>query len=739
MRDAAAGSAEPNTCLPSAILPAVPHVKFRRQATNNSCGPVCLQMVAEYFGRTITLEEAMHACAPGRDGASLAQIAEAAEHFGFRTLIARIAVRHLARVNLPCIAYWENSHFIVIEQLSRRSVRIVDPLHGRLTYPLHEFHAEWAQQNGEGVVLVLERAREFFPTASRSATGLKFFLAYLSGRWGQLVQVLISILLGSVIQLAIAYTARALVDVAIQYRSMNFVYVVLAAQLAMFVTRMFNDFVRGWMLAHLSAGTNFSILADFLKKVMLLPFAAFERRPVGDFLQRVGDNTRIQSFLTSTTIATAASLGNLVIFGVALFLLSRQVALVFLVTSVLLAGWMFLYIPKRRRLDNLRFELSAKLQTSLVQILNGARDIRLSTAERTKREEWAGLQRKQFQLNLTTLSMSQWLQGGAQGISQLRNILISCISAADVVQGHMTIGTMLALAYMVGSLSGPVDQIVSLFQATQDAQISAGRVAEIHSSPTEMAARESVPSDMRITLDRVSFRYDPKAREVLQSVSLDIPHGTRLAVVGPSGSGKTTLVKLLVKLYEPTAGQITIGGKVLTTINSTAWRRRCSVVPQDGFIFSDTLSANIALGSDEVDEKRLRHVIEVAVLGEVVRRLPEGVQSAIGQYGSELSSGERQRVLIARALYRRPAVVVLDEATSALDGGIERSLLANLDHELEDMTVITIAHRLSTVVKADNIAVLDAGVIVEYGSHADLVSSKRGYYDLVRNQLEIAG
>jgi ATP-binding cassette subfamily B protein len=696
-------------------------------------------MTAEHYGRTISLEEAIEACAPGPDGSSLAQIAEAAEHFGFRTLIARIAFRHLLRVKLPCIAYWQNSHFIVIEKVSRRSVRIVDPLHGRLVYSIREFLAGWAEKD-EGVVLVLEAAREFAPTTDNSATGLRFFLTYLSGRWGQVIQVLISIILGGVIQLAIAYTARALVDVAIQFRSMNFVFVVLGAQLAMFVTRVFNDFMRGWMLVHLSAGTNFSILADFLKKVMCLPFATFERRPVGDFLQRVGDNSRIQSFLTSTTVSAAASVGNLVIFGGALFLLNREVALVFLIASVLLAGWLFLYVPKRRALDNLRFEQSAKLQTSLVQILNGARDIRLSTAERAKREEWENLQTKQFQLNLASLTMSQWLQGGAQGISQLRNILISCISAAEVVQGHMTLGTMLALAYMVGSLSGPVDQIVSLFQATQDAKISACRVAEIHSSPTEMATKGvPVPSEKHIALDGVSFRYDANTRDVLQSLNLEIPYGTRLAIVGPSGGGKTTLMKLLTKLYEPTTGEITIGGTALSTIDTTAWRRCCHVVPQDGFIFSDTLSANIALGSDNVDEERMRHIIDVAVLGEVVRRLPEGVHSKIGQYGSELSAGERQRVLVARALYSLPDVIILDEATSALDGGVERELLANLDRELVATTVITIAHRLSTVVKADNIAVLDAGLIVEYGRHADLVSSRRGYYDLVRNQLEIAG
>lgn len=698
-------------------------------------------MAAEYYGRAISIEDAVRACAPGRAGASLAQVADAAETFGFRTLVARLSIRHLNRVKLPGIAYWQNTHFVVIEKVTRKSIRVADPSIGRVTYSIQDFLAGWSQLDDEGVVLLLEPAQEFTPNEATSATGLRFFLAYVSGRWGQIAQVLASILLGSGLQLLIAYTTRALVDVAIQLRSMSFVYVVLLAQLAMFVTRAFNDFLRSWIVVHLSAATNVSILADFLKKLMRVPFATFETRPVGDILQRVGDNNRIQSFLTSTTVAGAAAVGNLVIFGIALLLLNRDVALVFIATSALLGVWSYFYIPKRRRLDNQRFEQSAKLQTSLVQILSGNRDIRLATAERAKRDEWEKLQARQFQLNLASLSLGQWQQGGGMAIGQLRSILISCISAAAVVNGHMTLGTMLALAYMVGAVSGPVDQIVSLFQSAQDAKISADRVAEIHSLPRDLSSLQAgeVPADLSISLRGVFFRYGSGSPAVLRSLVLEIPQGKRLAIVGSSGGGKTTLMKLLTKLYSPTMGEISVGGVPLAEIDTTEWRRRCGVVPQDGFIFSDTLAANIALGFDDFEETRLRRAIDAAVLGDVVRRLPDGIHSKIGQYGFELSAGERQRVLIARALYKNPDVVIFDEATSALDGGIERQVLSNLDRELVGRTVITIAHRLSTVVTSDKIALLEEGRIVEYGSHDHLVALRGLYYDLVRNQLEIAG
>jgi ATP-binding cassette subfamily B protein len=697
-------------------------------------------MAAEYYGRPISTEEVLRACAPGRSGVSLAQIADAAEKLGFRTLVARLSVRHLVRVQLPGIAYWKNSHFVVIEAVSRKSIRVADPNIGRITYSVQDFVDGWSQQNDEGVVLLLEPAQEFTPTEANADTGLRFFLAYVAGRRGQIAQVLASILLGSGLQLLIAYTTRALVDVAIQLRSMSFVYVVLMAQLAMFATRAFNDFLRSWIVVHLSAATNVSILADFLKKLMYVPFATFERRPVGDILQRVGDNVRIQSFLTSTTVAGVAAVGNLLVYGIALLLLNRDVALVFIVTSALLGVWSWIYVPKRRRLDNQRFEQSAKLQTSLVQILSGNRDIRLATAERTKREEWERLQAQQFELNLAGLSLGQWQQGGGMAIAQLRSILVSCISAAAVVNGHMTLGTMLALAYMVGAVSGPVDQIVSLFQSTQDAKISADRVAEIHASPSALDVDgAAVPRDLSISLERVYFQYASATPAVLRAFDLDIPQGTRLAIVGPSGSGKTTLMKLLAKLYAPSRGRITVGGIPLDEIDTAEWRQRCGVVPQDGFIFSDTLAANVALGFDEVDETRLRHVVDAAVLSDVVRRLPDGVHSRIGQYGCELSSGERQRVLIARALYKQPDVVIFDEATSALDGAIEHELLSNLDRELARRTVITIAHRLSTVMTSDKIAFLGGGRIVEYGDHDNLVALKGPYYELVRNQLEIAG
>ena len=716
------------------------HVDLRFQTVSNACGPVCLQMVAEYYGRPISLEEAMRECHPAPQGASLAQIAEAAERLGFRALVARLPFRQLMRVNLPCIAFSERSHFIVIEKVRRKSVRVADPFRGRITYSIPEFVEQWASESDEGVVLLLEPSREFKPTPKRTAPGAGFFIGYVSGRRWQIAQALISVFLGSALQLLIAYTTRALVDFAIHFKSMRFVFIVLAAQLTMFVTRMLNDFFRGWIMVHMSAGTNISLLADFLKTLMRVPFASFERRPVGDILQRFGDHSRIHSFLTASLVGSIAAIGNLLIFGIALFLLNRDVALIFFAASLLLAVWIYSFSRRRRELDNRVFRQASLAQTVLVQILGGMRDVRLSTSERVRRESWEKLQARQFHLSLSSLKLNQWLQGGALGLNELKNIVISCVAASEVIAGNMSLGTMLAIAYMVGALNGPIDQIVSFFQAAQDARISADRIGEIHATPADAAETGylPVPPNRDIRLDRVSFQYEPEGPDVLQSVSLDIPAGTRLAIVGASGSGKTTLIKLMMKLYRSTAGSIEVGGTLLRDIQAAEWRRICGVVMQDGYIFSDTLAANITLGSDAVDGDRLREVVDDAVLGDLIDRLPHGLDSLVGQYGCALSAGERQRVLIARALYKDPQIVILDEATSSLDGATESRIVENLNRRLAGRTVLTIAHRLSTVLMADRIAVLDGGVLVEHGTHADLVSARRGYYHLIRNQLEIA-
>jgi ATP-binding cassette subfamily B protein len=718
----------------------MPRVPLGFQSSANDCGPACLQMVAGHFGRRLTLEEVLQLCPPARRGTSLGQLADTAERLAMRGLVARIAFENLRRVNLPCIAHFRGAHFVVVERVTRRSVRIADPIGGRTTLSAKEFVEAWGGEGGWGAVLLLEPSHDFAPSDRGGLADVRFFWRYLRANAPQMAQVLVSIGIGSALQLLIAFLTRSLVDVGIASRSLHFVYLILAAQLAMFGARVMNDFLRGWIMLHVGARTNLSILSDFLKKLLRVPAAYIERKPVGDLLQRIGDHGRVQSFLTSSTISAFSAIGNLLVFGVALALFSLRVTAIFALSAAVLGTWMFTFAGKRRQLDERRFRQSSETQTALVQMIAGMRDIRLATCEREKRQEWERLQAKQFQLSLSGLALSQHMQGGAMAVNELKNILISAVAATEVIHGNMTLGTMLAISYMIGNLNGPVEQLVGLFQSAQDAKISVDRIAEVHAAaddaPLSVPAAE-VPADLTVSIDGLTFRYPTSAGDVLQSITLDVPQGSRVAVVGPSGSGKTTLVKLLVRLYDPTAGEIRIGGVPLGALDPTEWRRRCGVVMQDGYIFSDTFSRNVALGAEAFDFERLREVCSLARLEELVRALPDGINTRVGPNGHELSAGERQRVLIARALYKRPDVFIFDEATSALDGANERELLRNLDRALAGKTVITVAHRLSTVVGADRIVVLQEGRLAEHGTHAELVSSKQVYFDLIRNQLEL--
>lgn len=696
-------------------------------------------MVAAHFGRHVELEDIVALCRPTRRGSSLAQLAEAAEALRMRALVARIPFPYLRRVRMPCIAHWGGTHYVVVEHATRRRVRIVDPLRGRVSVSAGEFVRQWARgDRNDGPLLLLEPSHEFVRSGRGGLRDIIFFWRYLAEHRAQLVQVLASVGVGSALQLVIAFLTRSLVDVGIASRSMRFIYVILLSQLAIFVARVMNDFLRGWVLLHIAARTNISILADFLKKLMRVPAAYLERKPVGDLLQRIADHGRVQSFLTSNSIAAVGALGNLVVFGLALALFSLPITAIFVGATALLGVWMVAFASRRRELDQRRFRQASASQSSLVQMLAGMRDIRLATCERQSRIAWEELQASQFRINLASLALNQYLQGGALAINELKNILISFLAAGEVIHGQMSLGTMLAISYMIGNLNGPVDQLVGLFQAGQDAKISVERIAEVHEAEEPPGVRTTPPPAVPdIDINAISFRYPASQSVVLRAISLQIPHGSRLAIVGPSGSGKTTLVKLLVGLYEPTAGSITVGKVGLSSIDLTEWRQRCGVVQQDGYIFSDTLAGNIALGQQAFDAARMQHVCKVARLEALYQRLPDGFQTKIGPTGLELSAGERQRVLIARALYKDPDVFIFDESTSALDGANEREILRNLESELAGKTVITVAHRLSTVAGADRIIVLQEGVITEEGSHNALVSSRSAYYELIRNQLEL--
>ncbi|MGZ3814955.1 MAG: peptidase domain-containing ABC transporter, partial [Mucilaginibacter sp.] len=548
--------------------------------------------------------------------------------------------------------------------------------------------------------------------------------------------------IGSILQLITPFLTQSIVDIGINTRNLNFVYIILFAQIALIIGQASVDFIRSWILLHISTRVNVSILTDFLIKLMKLPMSFFDTKMTGDIMQRMNDQHNIQTFLTGSTLTTIFSLFNLVIFSVVLAYYNMIIFFVFAFSSVLYIAWIILFLNRRRALNYKSFEVSAKNQSSLIQLIGGMQEIKLNNCEQQKRWEWEHIQARLFKFNVKTLALSQYQQGGATFINQGKNILITFLSAEAVINGNLTLGAMVAVQYIVGQLSSPIEQLLGFIQGFQDAKISLERLNEIHQMEDEEPANKewnhTLPENKSLSINRLTFRYPGAGNEpVLENIDLHIPQGKTTAIVGMSGSGKTTILKLLLRFYESEKGEIKVGDQPINNISFKTWRNQCGVVMQDGFIFSDSIERNIAVGDEYPDKIKLRHAIKVANIQDFIDGLPLGLNTKIGAEGNGISQGQRQRLLIARAVYKDPQYIFFDEATNALDANNERVIMDNLAEFFKGRTVVIVAHRLSTVSNADNIIVLDKGRIIEQGTHLELTSLKGDYYQLVKNQLEL--
>jgi ATP-binding cassette subfamily B protein len=731
------------------------------------CGPTCIRMVAKYYGRTYSLQNLRERSQINREGVSLLGLSEAAESIGFHSLGAKLSFETLANeISLPCIVHWKQNHFVVVYKISSRpssllgrfrprdpaeeyyKIHVADPSHGLITYSRQEFSREWL--NGDphaGIALLLETTPRFFEEheeQTQHKLGFSQLFGYLlSTRYRRLlVQLVLGLFVGSLLQLILPFLTQSIVDVGINTQNLNFVYLVLGAQLMLTAGRVSIDFIRSWILLHISSRINVTILSDFLSKLMRLPLAFFDVKQFGDLMQRIEDQHRIESFLTNSSLATLLSLFNLLIFGAVLALYNLPIFLIFLVGTVLYGGWIALFLHRRRNLDFKRFEVSSQNQSSLAQLIQGMQEIKLSNSETYQRWRWERIQARLFKFNISVLALNQYQQTGAFLLNEGKNIFISFFAARAVIKGDLTLGAMLAVQYIIGQLNSPAEQIVAFIQTAQAAQLSLERLNEIQAMPDEEPVDQprvlALPNDRSLQLKQVSFAYPGAGDQpVLQNITLHIPPGKVTAIVGASGSGKTTLLKLLLKFYTPTSGEVCVGETRLTNLSHKLWRSQCGVVMQEGFIFSDTVAHNIAVGEEIIDYERLQHAMHIANIQDFIASLPLGYNTKIGLEGNGMSQGQRQRLLIARAVYKDPGYLFFDEATNALDANNESIILRNLDEFFHGRTVVVVAHRLSTVRSAHQIVVLDKGQIVEIGAHEELAKKQGAYYRLVKNQLEL--
>lgn len=719
-----------------------------RQLDTMDCGPTCLRMIAKHFGKNYSLQTLREKIGINREGVSMAAISRVAEGLGLHALVVRVGYEKLVNeAPVPFIAHWKQNHFVVVYKIKKDKIYVADPAEGKKVFDKKEFIANWVvsqvDEEPMGIVTLFEVTPRFNENEDEKQEGLNFgrILQYLFNYKNLLIQLFISLLMGSMIQLILPFLSQAIIDIGINTRNINFINLILVGQLVLYTGRTVIEFIRSWILLHISSRININILSDFFVKLLRLPLSYFDTKHQGDLLQRIGDHHNIENFLTDTIISTIFAVFNFIVLGFTLAFFNLKIFLLFLLASAIYVGWVVIFQKRRRQLNIKKFEIGTKNQNIILQIIDGIHDIKLNNSEQQKRWEWESIQARLFKLNIQSLFIKQIQYTGALFINEGKNILITFFAAMAVLNGEMTLGMMLSLQYIIGQLNSPIEHFISFIQLYQDAHLSLQRLNDIHQvkdeEPEDSQSITELPFYRNIKVENLSFMYPGTSQRILENINLVILEGKTTAIVGTSGSGKTTLLKLFLKFYEVNTGQIYIGNVPLTRINHHLWRGKCGVVMQEGFIFSDTIARNIAVGQDYIDIDRLYHAVRVANIVDFIESLPLGFSTKIGAEGNGLSQGQKQRILIARAVYKNPEYIFFDEATNALDANNEKVIMENLNEFFRGKTVIVVAHRLSTVRNADQIIVLSKGKITEMGTNEELITLKGEYYELVKNQLEL--
>ena len=723
------------------------------QHDSMQCGIACLQMVCKYFGREYSMDSLSKLCFATTEGVSLLGINEAANTLGLHATCARATTSILSEVPLPCILHWNQNHFVVLYKVkNRKKFYVADSGKGLVTYDLNEFKKHWisTRANGEdkGIAMFLETTPAFFTYKMKGEENVKekrsfcFLFGYVKKYRKYFGQIILGLIVGSLLQLVLPFLTQSIVDVGIKNQDIGFVWLILLGQLMLTISRTAIDFIRRWLLLHISLRINISLVSDFFIKLLKLPMSFFDTKLMGDLMQRMNDHSRVNNFLTQQTLNITFAMLTFMVFSVVLFFYNKLVFAIFLLGSILYGGWMTLFLKRRKVLDYELFEQQAINNNKTYEFITSMQEIKLQDCEQRRRWEWEDTQADLFGVQMKSLKLQQIQEAGSIFINEVKDIIITVVAATAVIHGQMTLGMMLAVQYIIGQLNSPVEQLMNFFYSLQDVKISLERINEIHQMDDENGKeglKTSIENkDEGINIKNIMFKYDPHAlHETIDDVNIHIPQGKVTAIVGASGSGKTTLIRLMLGYYPVLEGQINIGNTDINTINKKWWRRQCGVVMQDGVIFSESITRNIAVDDGNIDKERLLKAAEIACIKDYVMALPLKFNTKIGRDGVGLSQGQKQRILIARAVYKNPDYIFLDEATNSLDANNERSIVENLDKFYKGKTVVIVAHRLSTVKNADQIVVIDHGKVVEAGNHDSLTAKRGAYYNLVKNQLEL--
>mgnify|MGYP002081311152 FL=1 len=727
--------------------------KVERQHDSMQCGIACLQMICNYYGKEYSLDSLSKICFATTEGVSMLGISETATSLGFHVVNVKCTVKTLTEVSLPSILHWNQNHFVVLYRVKNENkFYIADPGKGLVTYSLEEFKKHWISTNSngqdKGIAMFLETTPTFFTHQmedKKKISGKRsfhFLFGYVKKYRKYFGQVILGLIVGSLSQFVLPFLTQSIVDVGIKNQDIGFVWLILLGQLMLTISRTAIDFIRRWLLLHISLRINISLVSDFFIKLLKLPMSFFDTKLMGDLMQRMNDHSRVNNFLTQQTLNITFAMLTFVVFSVVLFFYNKLVFAIFLLGSILYGVWMTLFLKRRKLLDYELFEQQAINNNKTYEFITTIQESKLQDCEQRRRWEWEDTQAELFGVQMKSLKLQQTQEAGSIFINEVKNIIITVVAATAVIHGQMTLGMMLAVQYIIGQLNSPVEQLMNFFYSLQDVKISLERINEIHLMDDENGKEGLLTSiedkNEGIDIKNIMFKYDPHAlRKTIDDASIHIPQGKVTAIVGASGSGKTTLIRLMLGYYPVLEGTINIGNTDINKLNKKWWRRQCGVVMQDGVIFSESIARNIAVDDGDIDKERLLKAAEIACIKDYIMALPLKFNTKIGCDGVGLSQGQKQRILIARAVYKNPDYIFLDEATNSLDANNERSIVENLDMFYKGKTVVIVAHRLSTVKNADQIVVIDHGKVVEEGNHESLTAKRGAYYNLVKNQLEL--
>lgn len=712
------------------------------------CGVSCLQMICKYYGQSYSFEELEKICIPTVEGISLLGVKDAAETLGLSTTCCQLSLNALKKISFPCILHWNQNHFVVMYKYKQGKFYIADPGIGKIEYLEKEFVKYWSfdgQNSNMGTCLLLLPTKSFLKNRKQvkeKNSSLEVVIGYIQQYKKYLAIIAMGLLVGCILEIILPFLTQSIVDIGIHRQDINLIFLILLGELMIVVGKTSIDFIRRWLLLHISVRLNLFLVSDFFIKLLRLPMSFFESKLIGDFMQRIGDHNRIQNFLTNQVLSLLFAFVSFLVLGSVLAFYDIKIFVTFTIGSIVYGTWIALFLKERKIIDYKLFGLQAKNQDRTFQFITSIQEIKLQGCECRRRWEWENNQADLFTVQMRSMKLQQTQEAGSIFINEVKNIIITVLAATAVIHGHMSLGAMLAVQYIIGQLNSPIEQLMSFVNSFQDVKLSLERINEIHKVKEEETNRNQLTefrdADKSIYINQIDFKYNHHSRKKnIEDVTLCIPQGKVTAIVGASGCGKTTLLKLLLGFYPVIKGSISIAGHNLNEYNVKWWRKHCGVVMQDGVIFSESIARNIAVGDGEVDTERLEQAARIANIHDYIMGLPLKYNTQIGRDGVGLSQGQKQRILIARAVYKNPAYIFLDEATNALDAKNEKAIVENLNEFYKGRTVIVVAHRLSTVKNADQIIVLDNGKVVETGNHASLIEKQGVYYNLVKNQLEL--